>query len=144
MSSNLFFFFGNIRRTPSRLGGCRKSPPGGHTPTPHRTPHNARKRANPTPTRPHSKTALKRPTTPHTAPTPEPTRQHQQHNARNGHNTKPGRLFKITFYTNRKRVAAQRGNPPGAAVCRLLGCWWYCVQVHRERAAEDAKRTAPG
>lgn len=83
------------------------NPPPGVSPQPHRPPTERPERRRNTPTRPQQRNAVQRPTERRTAytNTTAPTRP------KPNHSTEPGRLFKITLYSNPDEVAAHRVAP---------------------------------
>lgn len=125
------------------------NPPPGVLPQPHRQPTERPERRRNTPTRPQQKNAVQRPTERRTAYT---NPQHQQH-AKPNHSTEPGRLFKITFYSNPDEVAAHRVAPrhsPGNAPQRAgtpPGCNGVAPQTEAAhsgaQAAQRATENAP-
>lgn len=83
------------------------NPPPGVYPQPRRSPQNARNAAGvhqPTPAR---KTPYNAHRTPHSVHQPKPHR----HSTNRSTDTEPGRLFKITLYSNPDEVAAHRVAP---------------------------------
>lgn len=125
------------------------NPPPGVSPQPHRQPTERPERRRGIPTRPQQKNAVQRPTERRTAYTKP---QHQQHPKPN-HSTEPGRLFKITFYSNPDEVAAHRvaprhspGNAPQTSGTSP-GCNGVAPQTEAAhsgaQAAQRAKENAP-
>lgn len=83
------------------------NPPPGVSPQPHRQPTERPKRRRNTPTRPQQRNAVQRPTERRTTYTQTTAPTHLKPN----HSTEPGRLFKITLYSNPDEVAAHRVAP---------------------------------
>lgn len=83
------------------------NPPPGVYPQPRRSPQNARNAAGVTSTHTSKKNAVERSQNAHSAHQPKP----HQHSTNRSTDTEPGRLFKITLYSNPDEVAAHRVAP---------------------------------
>lgn len=83
------------------------NPPPGVYPQPRRSPQNARNAAGVTSTHTSKKNAVERSQNAHSAHQPKP----HQHSTNRSTDTEPGRLFKITLYSNPGEVAAHRVAP---------------------------------
>ena len=114
------------------------NPPPGVYQQPRRSPQNARNAAGvhqPTPAR---KTPWNAHRTPHSVHQPKPYR----HSTNRSTNAEPGRLFKITLYSNPDEVAAHRVAPTEThrEPERRRGCNWVASQIEPPTAAHRRHR----
>ena len=124
-------------------GSCAPvNPPPGVSPQPHRQPTERPERRRNTPTHPQQRNAVQRPTERRTAytQTTAPTRP------KPNHSIEPGRLFKITLYSNPDEVAAHRVAPtethrqPHKEPERRRGEWGSPTDRNAHSGAQAAQR----